>query len=389
MNVLFLTNIPSPYRMDFFNELGKICNLTVTFEGHDATDRDEKWQGSSTKHFEAFFLKGIRFSAGTFFCPGILFVLKKKWDVIIVSGYASPTAMLAIEYLKFWKIPFYIEVDGGIIQHDSKMKYLVKRHFLSSAEGWFSSGKATTKYLVHYGAKPKKCYHYPFTSLKRKDLSSALCVSQDDSEIKAMAVARKRMVQEDDFEQFCRLRKELKETFRRKMQIPENKMILFVGQFIYRKGIDLILELAKKMNSSIGIYLVGGKPTMEMQQAAALKTNVHFVGFKTKNELAEYYKAADVFFMPTREDIWGLVINEAMSYGLPIVTTDHCVAGVTLLTKSQIARNEDLDEMQMKLQEMLEEDVGDKVGFENLKRITPYTVEKMARLHIKVLDGLR
>ena len=43
LKVLFITNIPSPYRVDFFNELGKMCDLTVLFERKDALDRDTKW----------------------------------------------------------------------------------------------------------------------------------------------------------------------------------------------------------------------------------------------------------------------------------------------------------------------------------------------------------
>ena len=49
MKVLFMANIPSPYRVDFFNELGKYCDLTVTFEGRTATDRDEKWRAAESK----------------------------------------------------------------------------------------------------------------------------------------------------------------------------------------------------------------------------------------------------------------------------------------------------------------------------------------------------
>ena len=39
--------------------------------------------------------------------------------------------------------------------------------------------------------------------------------------------------------------------------------------------------------------------------------------------------------MPTREDIWGLVINEAMAYGLPIITTDNCLAGLELIKNEE------------------------------------------------------
>lgn len=53
MKVLFMANIPSPYRVDFFNELGKYCDLTVTFEGRTATDRDEKWRGSRISKFQS------------------------------------------------------------------------------------------------------------------------------------------------------------------------------------------------------------------------------------------------------------------------------------------------------------------------------------------------
>lgn len=64
-------------------------------------------------------------------------------------------------------------------------------------------------------------------------------------------------------------------------------------------------------------------------------TQIHFEGFKTKEELAMYFKAADIFVHPTREDIWGLVINESMAYGLPVITTNKCVAGMELITNKE------------------------------------------------------
>ena len=68
LKVLFLTNIPSPYRVDFFNELGKFCDLTVTFEGRTATDRNKKWKSDTFKEFKGYFLKGIRTGSDHFLC---------------------------------------------------------------------------------------------------------------------------------------------------------------------------------------------------------------------------------------------------------------------------------------------------------------------------------
>ena len=44
MKVLFMTNVPSPYRVDFFNELGKLCDLTVYFEKKSSDERNDIWK---------------------------------------------------------------------------------------------------------------------------------------------------------------------------------------------------------------------------------------------------------------------------------------------------------------------------------------------------------
>lgn len=184
MKVLFMANIPSPYRVDFFNELGKYCDLTVTFEGKSATDRDKKWQADKFKNFKAVFLNGIRTKSDQFLSFGIIKIIKQNFDKIIVGGYSTPTSMLAIEYMKLKNIKFFIEADGGFISKENKLKYLVKKHFISAASGWFSSGKMTTEYLVHYGADEAKIYLYPFTSLKAEDILPKIPTNEEKQKLR-------------------------------------------------------------------------------------------------------------------------------------------------------------------------------------------------------------
>ena len=113
---------------------------------------------------------------------------------------------------------------------------------------------------------------------------------------------------------------------------------------------------------------------------------VHFIGFKTKKELAVYYKAADVFCLPTKSDVWGLVINEAMSYGLPVVTTDMCIAGLTLLTPEQVAKVDNVEELAEKICNLLDNENG--LGQRNYKLIQDYTNETMAAEHMRILEKL-
>jgi hypothetical protein len=94
--------------------------------------------------------------------------------VVVIHGYSSTTAMLAIAWLKLHKIPFYLEVDGGLIREESAKKYKFKKLLVGSADRWLSSGDATTDFLVHYGAVRDRCIRYPFTSLDSCDILDSI-----------------------------------------------------------------------------------------------------------------------------------------------------------------------------------------------------------------------
>lgn len=359
MKILFLTNIPSPYRVAFFNELGKSCALTVAFEGNFATDRNQQWQAENAVNFTAVWLNGVRLGSDKFLSFSILKLLQQAWNAIIVGGYSTPTGMLGIEYMRLKKIPFYVEVDGGLVRADSKLKFNLKKHFISAASGWFSSGKETTKYLTHYGANPAKIYEYPFTSLMEKDILPRIPTDEQ------------------------------KQIIRKELGITEEKVLISVGQFIHRKGYDLLLQAANHLPKDIGIYIIGDKPTAEylaLQKELNL-TQVHFVGFQSKEKLKKWYQAADLFVLPTREDIWGLVINEAMGQGLSIITTDKCVAGLELVKEGKngyIVPVEDVPALTHAMTLVFAQDYR-AMGQKSLEFIKPYTIENMVQRHLEIL----
>ena len=166
--VLFLTNYPSPYRVHFFDELGKYMDVTVLFSdrAEEKTHRDAAWFVAGEGRFHKVQLtKRIAGKGSQTLCADVIPWLKQDFDAIVICGYSSPTAMLAMGYLRRKKIPFYMEVDGGLVRQDSKLKYRYKKLLVSSADFWISSGTHTTDYLVHYGANRQKTFLYPFTSL--------------------------------------------------------------------------------------------------------------------------------------------------------------------------------------------------------------------------------
>ena len=363
--VLFLTNYPSPYRVHFFDELGKYMDVTVLFSDRveDIKHRNAAWFEEGNHGFRAVRLTP-KFTFGRrYLCFDVLPWLKKEYDAIVICGYSSPTAVLAMAWLRLCRIPFYMEVDGGLIRKDSRLKHFVKKSLVTMANQWLSTGVYTTKYLVHYGAKEEKVIHYPFSSLYQRDILERPVSAEE------------------------------KKALRRELGIPETHMVLAIGQFIHRKGFDVLLRGAKNLDTNTGIYIVGGEASEDYQKLREELglSNVHFLGFQQKEQLAKFYQAADLFVLPTREDIWGLVINEALAYGLPTITTDRCVAGLELIedgVNGYVVSVEDEKALAEKIQAVLASDL-EAMGKAALEKVRPYTLENMAKTHAEIFENGR
>ena len=359
--ILYLTNIPSPYRVEFFNELTKYMDVTVAFELRNAKNRDASWQSEENYKFKAVFMKPLITRTESAYCPEVFKLLKEfKNDIIVVGGYATPTGMAAILYLKAKKIPFYLNCDGGFVSNDSLFKKKVKAFFIGSANYYLSTGVGADKYLLHYGAKKERIYHYSFSSLREEDIEVTAKIKEEKLKLRNL------------------------------LGICEEKMVVFVGSFIHRKGIDILLKACKDLEDT-AVVLVGGSDISAYTDIVSgkLKEHIYPVGFKDKEEIKKY-QAADLMVLPTREDIWGLVVNEAMAQGLPIVTTNRCLAGLTLVKNGEngyIVPVEDVKATKDAIEKVLKGDNATEFGRKSLEKIRGYTIEQMAVEHKEIFKA--
>ena len=237
MKILFLTNVPAPYRVRFFNELARYCDLTVVYEKERSDERDASWTESIRDGYRTVVLRGLRTGTDSAFAPGVLKYLdRNKFDLVVICGIASPTQMLAIQYCQLRGIPYAIEGDGAFPKDGQGLKEWVKRGLIRKADLCFSTGRMHDAYYRQYGAREDTIVPYPFTSVEEKDVRQA-----------PVSPAEK-----------ARLRRELNMT--------EDRILLAVGQFIPRKGFDVLLEAARQLPKDVGIYIVGGEPTEEYLQ---------------------------------------------------------------------------------------------------------------------------
>ncbi|SEG18565.1 glycosyltransferase family 4 protein [Flavobacterium urumqiense] len=100
--------------------------------------------------------------------------------------------------------------------------------------------------------------------------------------------------------------------------------VLFVGSISVRKGVRYLINAFQKLDiPNKKLLIVGPRDSYSGIDDLQLTVDIIFTGILKGNELENAYISADVFCLPTIEDGFGLVLGEALSYGLPIITTTN------------------------------------------------------------------
>ena len=109
-----------------------------------------------------------------------------------------------------------------------------------------------------------------------------------------------------------------------KRQVPSTLRVLFLGQVILRKGIQYLVEAAKLLQGEPVHFDVVGAVGISMGAVKSFPRNMTFHGPVSRDRAAEWYRQSDVFVLPTLSDGFAITQLEAMTHGLPVITTPNC-----------------------------------------------------------------
>jgi glycosyltransferase involved in cell wall biosynthesis len=101
------------------------------------------------------------------------------------------------------------------------------------------------------------------------------------------------------------------------------KRLLFVGQLIPRKGIDILLEAFSSVKNAELWIAGGGELEDAVVEAARGDSNIRYLGHLPKDEVMGLYPQIDILVVPSRYEVWGLVVDEALCSGRPVIATDQ------------------------------------------------------------------
>lgn len=345
--VLYISNIQVPYRVRFFNELSKHCDLTVLYERSMSGNRNNEWANSEEHNYKQAFIDGIKIGNESSFSLSILRYIIGKYDVIIIGCYSTPIQIFANMILRIIKKPFFINFDGEVFADKVSLKTIIKRFVLKGASQYLIAGEKSAENLKRIvGEKEVTPYYF-----------SSLCKS---------------------------------ELIEHRMNVPDKRKeyVLVVGQYFDYKGLDVAVKTAKKMPEQKFKFVGMGKRTELFVKENNIDAfdNIETIPFLQKKELEEEYIKCKCLLLPTRQECWGLVINEAASFGTPIVSTWGSGAAVEFLSDDYpmlLSKPGDEDSIAEALKHLDKDIDTSEYSKYLIEKSEKYNIENNVKLHIE------
>jgi glycosyltransferase involved in cell wall biosynthesis len=307
--VAVVTNIPRPYRRALFDVLKdrlatEDLALRVLYTSDPAKHvRRGSPSGAIFDPATESYVTGLSFQIRydrVFVIPtGLRSALAHVEPDCVVSGGFGAATLLAARWCHRAKVPLILWSGGWPGQEGNvgRLQSAARRRLVRTSAAYIAYGTAAAEYLTTLGAPPERVF-CAWNTVDLEGISAA-----------ARAAAARRS--------------ELAPKF-----ALAAKNLLFVGSLVERKGLRELISAtlaAESLCTDWALHLAGGGPLQEELEAtvtaAGKKANFRFHGLLPENDVAELLGLVDGFLLPTKSEAWGLVVNEAMACGVPVVAS--------------------------------------------------------------------
>ena len=224
-------------------------------------------------------------------------IAKYKPDVVLVCNATELSLSYVLKYVLNYKIGLIVEDTVYAVKNIGKIKQKLKSSVYKRADFFLSFSKDAVDYLRHIGVK-KNIFRTSWSI----DLRSFDCFSRRE-----------------------------KARIRRILNLGNKLVFITVAQLIPLKGIMNLLsawnDLTQEIKSMLSLIIIGeGPQRTEIENFINFNRipNIHLLGQKSYSALAAFYHAADVCVFPTLQDVFGIVVMEAMASGLPVAVSTYC-----------------------------------------------------------------
>lgn len=312
-----LTNMVPPYRAPIFERLAERFDTIVLLSGHE----DNRYWESATasklrmKSVSGFIWKmNMRGHEGRVaeerylhIHPGYAWDLLKFRPDAIISAEMGTRSAIAVLYGLVFRKPVWILWLGGIRTNEIRGKSILRRagrrfFFSRLVRHWWSFGETSTEYLLRLG------------------------------------VPRERIVQTQN-----PVRESLfaSDGSKYPLESPQPR-VLFVGRLIENKGIYQLLATAADLyreGHQFSLVVVGNGPERARFEEKAKQTGftgMELIQWVPPEEMSSVYRACDFLIFPTLDDVWGLVVNEALLSGLPVAASIYAGCATELLPAENV-----------------------------------------------------
>jgi glycosyltransferase involved in cell wall biosynthesis len=304
---VILHNIISPYKTLLFSALDELApgKITVLYLAETEGNRQWKIARESIRFAHRILARGTldHHHRGWLALKTVLELEALRPEVLVICGYVYAACWAALAWAKARRVPVAVVSESHASdRRRTWLKETLKRRFVSQCDLGLAAGQRHRDYLNQLGLPLDQILIYGG-------------VGGYDAATYAVTLAE--LVPERQ-----EIRAELTGG------LPA---FLYVGRFSPEKNVELLLEafavFRRQCATPWALLLVGGghgEQPLRERIAQRRIPDVHFAGFHEGANLLRYYVASDVFVLPSISEPWGLVVDEAMACGLPVLVSTAC-----------------------------------------------------------------